>query len=338
MYDLVLLAGITSYLVLFVAIGRSIHTAYPISIEILFLRALATCATLMLHIVLCIGPLARLDRRYLPILYNRRHLGVATFVVAAVHGLLAIGYYHGFGRVNPFVSILTSNTRYDSVSAFPFEILGIVALAILFLLAATSHDFWQKLLGPNFWKSLHMLVYVAYAAVLMHVAMGALQSETNPIYALLVMAGFVLVTSLHLATAYVEHLRDRSSNDRMAEWCDVASADEIPINRAKIVVINGGERIAVFRHEKGYSAVTNVCAHQRGPLGEGKVVDGCITCPWHGWQYRPDDGQSPPPFTEKIATYPIRIIHGRVLVDPQPNPPGTLVEPAQPKGCTHVQR
>ena len=27
-----------------------------------------------------------------------------------------------------------------------------------------------------------------------------------------------------------------------------------------------------------------------GPLGEGKIVDGCITCPWHGFQYRPQDG------------------------------------------------
>jgi nitrite reductase/ring-hydroxylating ferredoxin subunit/DMSO/TMAO reductase YedYZ heme-binding membrane subunit len=304
--------------------------------EVLILRALATCATLMLHIVLCIGPLARLDRRFLPILYNRRHLGVATFGVAALHGLLAIGYYHGFGRVNPLVSLLTSNTRYDSVSAFPFEILGVVALMILFLLAATSHDFWQKLLGPSVWKSLHMLVYVAYVSVVMHVALGSLQSETNPIYDLFVFAGFVLVASLHVTTAFMESHRDRSAKDRAGDWCDVASVDEIPMNRAKIVAIDGGERIAVFHHEKGYSAVTNVCAHQRGPLGEGKIVDGCITCPWHGWQYRPEDGLSPPPFSEKIATYPIRIVGARVLVDPRPNFPGTPVAPAQPKECAHV--
>ena len=86
------------------------------------------------------------------------------------------------------------------------------------------------------------------------------------------------------------------------------------------------------RHKRVYdlcvSAVTNICANQGGPLGEGKVVDGCITCPWHGWQYRPQDGRSPPPFTEKIVTYQVRIVAGRVEVDPTPLAPGTAVEPA----------
>src|SRR5690606_22288973 len=89
----------------------------------------------------------------------------------------------------------------------------------------------------------------------------------------------------------------------------------------------GGERIAVFRHEGTLSCVSNVCAHQNGPLGEGTIVDGCITCPWHGYQYRPEDGQSPPPFTEKIPTFNLRVIEGRVQVDPRPNPAGTRVEP-----------
>jgi methionine sulfoxide reductase heme-binding subunit len=84
----------------------------------------------------------------------------------------------------------------------------------------------------------------------------------------------------------------------------------------------------VFRYGGRISAVTNVCAHQRGPLGEGKYVDGCITCPWHGWQYRPGNGQSPPPFQERIATFRVRVKNRRVLLDPRPLPPGTPVEPA----------
>jgi phenylpropionate dioxygenase-like ring-hydroxylating dioxygenase large terminal subunit len=75
--------------------------------------------------------------------------------------------------------------------------------------------------------------------------------------------------------------------------------------------------------------VTNVCAHQRGPLGEGKIIDGCIQCPWHGWEYRPEDGRSPPPFAEKIATYRVRVVNRRILLNPEPLPPGTPVEPAR---------
>jgi nitrite reductase/ring-hydroxylating ferredoxin subunit len=109
----------------------------------------------------------------------------------------------------------------------------------------------------------------------------------------------------------------------------VGSVDEIPNNRAKTVCLARRERIAVFRYDGQISAVTNVCAHQRGPLGEGEIINGCITCPWHGWEYRPQDGQAPPPFTEKIATYSVRIEHRRILLNPEPLPPGTAVEPAR---------
>ena len=47
-----------------------------------------------------------------------------------------------------------------------------------------------------------------------------------------------------------------------------------------------GERIvAVFRHEGKWFAIDAMCSHQGGPLAEGVIQDGCVTCPWHGWQY-----------------------------------------------------
>ena len=94
-----------------------------------------------------------------------------------------------------------------------------------------------------------------------------------------------------------------------------------------IAVTAEGKPVAIFRHEGRLSAVSNLCAHQNGPLGEGRVVEGCITCPWHGFQYRLADGCAPPPFTEKLATYRLRLADGWVELDPRPNPPGTFVEP-----------
>jgi nitrite reductase/ring-hydroxylating ferredoxin subunit len=69
--------------------------------------------------------------------------------------------------------------------------------------------------------------------------------------------------------------------------------------------------------------LTNLCAHQNGPIGEGRIIDGCVTCPWHGWQYRLADGCAPPPFTEKLATYPVRLRDGVIEVRPEPLPAGT---------------
>ena len=90
-----------------------------------------------------------------------------------------------------------------------------------------------------------------------------------------------------------------------------------------------GERVAVVRHGDKISALSNVCAHQNGPLGEGRVIDGCLTCPWHGHQFRPEDGCAPAPFTDKVPTYRVKLENGVIYVDPTPNPKGTYVEPVQ---------
>ena len=83
----------------------------------------------------------------------------------------------------------------------------------------------------------------------------------------------------------------------------------------------------MFRHDGKLSAISNACAHQNGPLGEGKIIRCLVTCPWHGFQYDVTNGQSPAPFTEKVPTYNLRLRNGRVEVDPDANPPGTPVDP-----------
>src|SRR5436305_3344713 len=114
-YDVVVVSLLLTYVFLFVGVGAWRNPTA--TAETLLLRALGTCAFLLLHVVLCIGPLARLDRRFLPLLYNRRHLGVATFLVGLAHAALATGYYHSFGNVNPLLSLLGTNTNYTSLSA-----------------------------------------------------------------------------------------------------------------------------------------------------------------------------------------------------------------------------
>src|SRR5262249_26124248 len=154
--------------------------------------------------------------RFLPLLYNRRHLGVSTFLVALTHGLLATGFYHAFGRVNPLVSLLSTNTDYGSLVGFPFEILGLSALLILFLMAVTSHDFWLHNLSPSVWKALHMLIYPAYGLVVLHVAFGALETNETVVYPVLVGLGVTVVVGLHLAAGWREWLRDRRGHQSPA--------------------------------------------------------------------------------------------------------------------------
>ena len=164
---------------------------------------------------------------------------------------------------------------------------------------------------------------VAYALLIAHVTLGALQSETSHWLAGLLALGMALVISLHIAAAVRERHVDRTKMKAAAEgFLDVGRIDEIPEKRA-IVRCLGGERVAVFRYDGKVSAISNVCRHQNGPLGEGRIIDGCVTCPWHGYQYLPETGASPKPFTEKVPTYRVKLIGNRVLVHPRPFAPGT---------------
>lgn len=325
-YDQLLVGFIVLYLVAFVGVTLSMHpSSTP---EIVLIRAFGTAGIILLHFILAIGPLARLDRRWLPILYNRRHLGVAMFLLAFIHTLIAILTYHAGGETNPFVSIFTSDAGL-TVGTFPFQGFGFLALFILFAMAATSHDFWLANLSAPVWKTLHMGVYFAYAALIVHVAFGFLQAEVSVVYVALTLAGFITISGLHLAAGFCACGIDASPTRTPEEdgFVEVCLVSDIPENAAHGVTVQG-ERVAVVKWEGKISAVSGVCQHQNGPLAEGKFVSGCLTCPWHGYQYRPSDGCSPAPFTEKIPTFQVRVADGKVYLHPTPNVAGTFVEPA----------
>jgi len=332
-YDTVVALAVPGLVALFFFATQFTHP--NLTAETGLIRGLGLTALILLHVILCIGPLCRLDPAFLPLLYNRRHLGVAMCLTAVAHAGFAVFQYHALGDRNPVVSMLVSNTAFGSIAGFPFELLGLLALVILVLMAATSHDFWLSVLSPPVWKALHMMVYVAYALLVGHVALGAMQAETGIVGPLSLGAGAALVIGLHLAAGFRERAHERESGAE--EWVEVCRADEIPEERAKVAVVEG-ERVAVFRYEGKVSAISNVCRHQNGPLGEGRIVDGCVTCPWHGYQYRPDTGTSPPPFDDRVPTYNIKVEAGRVLVHRKANPAGTRVEPARvPVGRSHVE-
>jgi nitrite reductase/ring-hydroxylating ferredoxin subunit/DMSO/TMAO reductase YedYZ heme-binding membrane subunit len=287
------------------------------------IRAFGSATFLMLTAILSIGPLARLDRRFLPLLYNRRHFGVLTFCVALAHVGFMIDWYLAQDNLPSLATELTTWADYGKFIGFPFKVLGIAALTVLLVMAATSHDFWLAFLTPAVWKGLHMALYAAYALVVMHVSLGAMQFNRTPFLPLLLVGGFASVSVLHLLAARRERALDRGTAADADGWIRVGPPQSIPDQAARIVVAPGGERIAVFRDGNRVAALTNLCAHQNGPIGEGRIIDGCITCPWHGFQYRLEDGCAPAPFTEKLATYRVRLRDGALEVDPRPLPPGT---------------
>ncbi len=332
LYDLVAVGAIALYISVFLEVAPMFAENTGTSGPIYKAQAFGTCAFLLLTMLLAIGPLARLDRRFLPALYNRRHLGVLTCATAFVHAGYVLSIYFTNSPLtggDRYQALFIANTSFGQVLGFPFEFFGVAALFLLTVLAVTSHDFWLGFLSPRIWKALHMSVYLVYALTVAHVAFGHLQSADQPIFASVVTVSVLMLGALHLRAGVVERRRERAvaTADADAPWLHAGDVDEVEESRGIVVSVPDGERVAIFRHQGRLSAISNVCAHQNGPLGEGRVLDGCVTCPWHGFQYRLEDGRAPAPFTEKLATYRLKLDGRRILLDPTPLEPGTYIEP-----------
>lgn len=327
-YDKLLMLGVG--LIVFSFIGMQLAFDSNISVETLIIRTSSLTAVILLHFILIIGPLSRINTAFLPLLYNRRHLGVTMFIFVAIHSIFSIIQFHALGNINPIESIFLSNTKYLSISQFPFQVFGFFAFIIFFLMAATSHDFWLKNLSPKVWKALHMMVYLAYGLVILHIALGILQYEDKLVYWIILLLSFLSVAGLHIWAGIKENRWLTAQRKYVIEngFAEVCSLDDIPDDCAKTIFIDQ-QNIAIFKYDGKLSAVNNVCRHQMGPIGEGKIIDGCITCPWHGYQYLPENGQSPPPFTEKLETYELKLIKDKVWVNPNPKPEGTFIEPVK---------
>src|SRR5689334_20273307 len=121
-YDTVLIGSVMVYLALF---GVATKVLFPlVTDEIMLMRAFGTAAFLLLNIILCIGPLCRLNPKFLPLLYNRRHAGVTMFTLGLVHAVLVIATYHAGSDTNPILSIFVSSPINGSVGGVPFQPFG----------------------------------------------------------------------------------------------------------------------------------------------------------------------------------------------------------------------
>lgn len=89
-------------------------------------------------------------------------------------------------------------------------------------------------------------------------------------------------------------------------WYKVADHDELPENRVKSITC--GVQTICLTHFKGkYSALSNKCPHQGGPLGEGSIENGMLRCPWHGWDFDPCTGKPPGGYDDGVPTFPTEV-------------------------------
>lgn len=94
----------------------------------------------------------------------------------------------------------------------------------------------------------------------------------------------------------------------------VAALDELPEGRL-LQREAAGTTVAVCNHEGTVHAFKGLCPHRNGPLGQGNLVDGCIICPWHAWEFGVEKGELDYNSDIKLQRYAVMIQGADVLVD-----------------------
>ncbi len=93
----------------------------------------------------------------------------------------------------------------------------------------------------------------------------------------------------------------------------VARVEEVPPGTVKTVQA-GDEAIALANVDGSFYATQNACLHLEGPLGEGRLDECVLTCPWHGWRYDVRTGKNDFDLAIELRTYEVQIEDGEVKV------------------------
>ncbi|GAA2431186.1 hypothetical protein GCM10010405_12560 [Streptomyces macrosporus] len=96
-------------------------------------------------------------------------------------------------------------------------------------------------------------------------------------------------------------------------WHPIGDLADLPVGEP--VRRHVGETPLLVVREPGGTvhALADRCSHMAGPLSRGKIVDGCVRCPWHGSVFRLSDGWNVRgPATSPQPVFETRLVDGRV--------------------------
>jgi nitrite reductase/ring-hydroxylating ferredoxin subunit/multimeric flavodoxin WrbA len=118
-------------------------------------------------------------------------------------------------------------------------------------------------------------------------------------------------------------------------WIDVGAAHEMRQKPVQQVLV-GRRKIALVYKDDRFSAISGVCNHVGGPLGEGTLDGDYVVCPWHYWKFHCRTGEGEPGFEQdRVPAHAVRVENGRVLVDVSPSSKrGRLPHPPHPLART----
>jgi nitrite reductase/ring-hydroxylating ferredoxin subunit/multimeric flavodoxin WrbA len=100
-----------------------------------------------------------------------------------------------------------------------------------------------------------------------------------------------------------------------AEWTDLGLVTDLRQRPLQQIMV-GRTAIALSFVDGRFAAISGVCNHVGGPLGDGRLDGEYIVCPWHNWKFHRDTGVGEPGFeADVVPRYDLREEGGRLLID-----------------------
>ena len=97
-------------------------------------------------------------------------------------------------------------------------------------------------------------------------------------------------------------------------WTKVATLGELPKDSV-IEVEHRGDLYAICNAGGEIRALSGVCPHEGGPLGQGTVIQGMIVCPWHMWEFDSRSGVCLVDERLGVPTFDVKIEAAGIFVD-----------------------
>ncbi|MEV7648647.1 Rieske (2Fe-2S) protein [Arthrobacter sp. NPDC089319] len=118
----------------------------------------------------------------------------------------------------------------------------------------------------------------------------------------------------HLSYSRGVNVNHTAWREGPADWTGVMAASELADGTPQPAQV-GDLSLVLYRSGGTVWALDSVCSHMGGPLDEGTVDDGCITCPWHGSTFRLADGSVVRgPASSEQPAYETRVREGNIEV------------------------
>ena len=97
-------------------------------------------------------------------------------------------------------------------------------------------------------------------------------------------------------------------------WTSIGQLEDVPVRGSRCIKY-GVMTIALFRTaEDQLYALEDKCPHKNGPLSQGIVHDGCVTCPLHNWVISLSTGSAQGADEGETLTFPIKLEEGEVFI------------------------